>query len=241
VRSIGQSSFDLFSGPRFAAADFCEAPSNADACAWLRRMQEWPDHRLALWGEAGRGKTHLLHVWAARTGAVLWTAPSLSGLPDLPTTGVALDDADAIADETALFHLLNAAGEARVPVLLAARPPPSRWVVALPDLASRLRAMTTVEIGPPEDTLLRALLGRLLADRQLRLHETVHEWLLSRLPRAPAALAEAVARLDAASLDMHRGITVSLAKDVLADLVGPQPDEISGTSHPPSQDGPGLL
>ena len=119
-------------------------------------------------------------------------APSLTGLPELPAAGVALDDADAVADERALLHLLNAAGEAGVPVLLAARLPPSRWSARLPDLASRLRAITAVEIGPPEDTLLRTLLARLLADRQLRLPESVQEWLLRRLPRSAAALRDAV-------------------------------------------------
>ena len=98
-------------------------------------------------------------------------APALSGLPELPAAGIAIDDADAVADEDALLHLLNAAGEAGLPVLLAARTPPARWAAHLPDLASRLRAMTAVEIGPPEDTLLRTLLARLLADRQLRVPE----------------------------------------------------------------------
>ena len=165
----GQLTLSIFGGPRFAAADFHAAPSNADACAWLRRTAEWPNRRLALWGEAGRGKTHLLHIWAERTGAALrdgrWTVRS-AGHAARPA--VALDDADVVAEERALLHLLNAAGEAGVPVLLAARHrrPAGRW--RLPDLASRLRAITAVEIGPPEDALLRALLARLLADRQLR-------------------------------------------------------------------------
>ena len=186
----GQLTLSIFHGPRFAPADFHAAPSNADACAWLRRTAEWPNHRLALWGEAGRGKTHLLHIWAERAGAVLRTGAGLSGLPDIPQAGVAIDDADAVAEERALLHLLNAAAEAGVPVLLAARAPPSRWPVRLPDLASRLRAMTAVEIGPPEDDLLRALLARLLADRQLRLAEPVREWLTA----APAAQRRCIAR-----------------------------------------------
>ena len=173
MRATGQLPLPIFRGPCFAEVDFCDAPSNADACIWLRRTADWPNHRLALWGEAGRGKTHLLHIWAARTGAARWTGASLTDVPDLPPAGIALDDADASRDETALFHLLNAAGEAGVPILLAARMAPSRWPVRLPDLASRLRAIAAVEIGPPEETLLRALLVRQLAERQLRPPEAV--------------------------------------------------------------------
>jgi chromosomal replication initiation ATPase DnaA len=239
VRATGQLPLPIFRGPCFAEVDFCEAPSNADACIWLRRTADWPNHRLALWGEAGRGKTHLLHIWAARTGAARWTGASLTDVPDLPPAGIALDDADASRDETALFHLLNAAGEAGVPILLAARMAPSRWPVRLPDLASRLRAIAAVEIGPPEETLLRALLVRQLAERQLRPPEAVQEWMLRWLPRSAAILREAVARLDAASLERRRNITVPFATDVLADLLAS--DEISGTVSPPSRDGPALL
>jgi chromosomal replication initiation ATPase DnaA len=239
VSTSGQLPLPLFRGPRFAAIDFREAPSNAAACAWLRRTADWPDRRLAIWGESGRGKTHLLHIWAARTGAVLWSGTGLAALPELPTAGIALDDADAVTDETALLHLLNTAGEARLPILLASPAPPSRWPVRLPDLASRLRAITAVEIGSPEDTLLRTLLARLLAERQLRLPEAVQEWLVQRLPRRASALGDAVGRLDAASLEQRRNITVRFAAVALAELLAP--DEISGTVPPPSRDGPALL
>jgi DnaA regulatory inactivator Hda len=221
--------------PRFATADFRDAPSNEAARIWLNRTADWPAQRLLLWGAAGCGKTHLLHIWAQRIGAELWAAPALRSLPELPAArGIAIDDADAVVDETALFHLLNAAAEARLPVLLAGRQPPSRWTLRLPDLASRLRAITAVEVGAPEDALLRALLARLFADRQLRLTPAVRDWLLLRLPRTASAMSDAVARLDAAALDAHRDITVPLAREVLGELAGLPSDESSPSRHDPS-------
>lgn len=203
--------------PTYAAADFLEAPSNEAALAWLDRTADWPDQRLALWGQAGCGKTHLLRLWAGPRGAALLEGPALRGLPALPPAGgVALDDAAAMAEEPALLHLLNAAREARLPVLLAARTPPARWPVRLPDLASRLRAVTSVEIMPPEESLLRALLLRLLADRQLGVRPDLQDWLLLRLPRSPAALREAVARLDQAALAAGGAVTRQIAAAVMA-------------------------
>ncbi len=236
-----QPSLALFRGPRFAADDFREAPSNAEARAWLNRTTDWPGGRLALWGEAGCGKTHLLHIWATRVGATLWRGSAVQGLPELPQHGIALDDADAAQDETALLHLLNAAAEAGLPVLLAGRDPPARWPVRLPDLSSRLRAITAVQIAPAEDSLLRALLPRLLADRLIKLQEPVLRWLLEHLPRTTARLGDAVARLDAISMEHHRDITVPMAREVLADLMAADVDEISGTVPPPSRDDPRLL
>jgi chromosomal replication initiation ATPase DnaA len=212
--------------PDYAAADLLAAPSNAEALAWLDRTAAWPAGRLALWGAAGCGKTHLLHLWARARRAVLLGAADLPGFALPPARPIALDQADA-ADEAALLHLLNSAAEAGWPVLLAARPPPARWPTRLADLASRLRATTAVQIAPAEDALLRPLLARLLSERQFAVPEPVQAWLLARLPRNPAALVDAAARLDRAGLAAGRAITRALAAEALRDLL--TIDEVSAT------------
>jgi len=218
-----------------AAEDFLEAPSNAAALAWLADTGAWPQKRLTLFGPEGAGKTHLLHVWTGRTGALLLDGP---GLPALPAPGpAAVDDAD-LAPERALLHLLNANAERGHPTLLAARLPPARWPVALPDLASRLKSITAAGIAPPEDSLLRALLARLLSDRQLAVPPAVQDWLLLHLPREAAALREAVARIDRLALAAGRRVTRALAAQAVSGLV----DETSGTADPaPFPSAPALL
>jgi chromosomal replication initiation ATPase DnaA len=211
--------------PQFTNADFLAGASNDAALAWLAPGADWPQRRLALWGPESCGKTHLLHVWAARTGARLLAGPALPTEPAPPDRPVAVDDADTAAEQP-LLHLLNACAEAGQPVLLAARAAPSRWPVALPDLGSRLRAVTAAEIHPPEDSLLRTLLARLLAERQLVVTESVQDWLRLRLPRTPAAIREAAARLDHASLAAGGRVTRAVAADVLrkmAESIGGAP------------------
>jgi chromosomal replication initiation ATPase DnaA len=201
--------------PHYRAETFLAAASNAEALEWLRNTASWPLGRLALWGPEGCGKTHLLHLWAERQGAALLAGPRLSARP--PEEPVAVDDADA-APERPLLHLLNAAGEAGLPVLLAGRPAPARWNPALPDLASRLRAITAVRIGPAEEELLRSLLRQLLAERQLAVAEPLHDWLLLHLPRSQGAIREAVARLDHAALAAGGRVTRTLVQAVAAGL-----------------------
>jgi len=213
--------------------DFMEAPSNANALAWLGQVEEWPLGRLAVWGEAGTGKSHLLHLWSARHGAEIIPGAALALTP--PTRAVAIDDADA-ADERPLFHMLNGAAEAGLPVLLTGSAPPARWATALPDLTSRLRATASVEIGRPDEGMLRALLGRLLAERQMGVPEPVQEWLLTRLPRTAAAMREAAIRLDRASLAARRPVNRQIAALVLAAM---RLDE--ELMDAPSPDGPLLL
>lgn len=219
-------------------ADLVEDAANAEARAWLARPGDWPYGRLAVWGGAQSGKTHLL-TWAAARQGWWWLpggGPALRGLPALPAgcTGVVLDAADAAAEDAALFHLINLCAERCLPLLLAGREPPARWPVRLPDLLSRLRGTTAVPMRPPGDGLLDALLAKHFADRQLRVDPGFRTWLLTWLPRDPAALAEAAARLDRAALVTGGRITRPLARAVLADLpgLGPEDDACAAGDSP---------
>src|SRR5207253_554967 len=96
-------------------------------------------------------------------------------LPDALATGalVVEDLSDGSIDERALFHLLNLAREEDAFLLLTTRQAPANWAVAINDLGSRLRALPLVTLMPPEDALLRALLVKLFADRQLAVDESL--------------------------------------------------------------------
>lgn len=223
----------------FAEVDFVAAPSNATALAWLARRADWPVGRLVLYGPPGTGKTHLLHLWCGREGGTLWSAHDVRGMPVLPPSrSIGVDDAD-LADEMALFHLINAASEAGRSLLLVGREAPARWGTHLPDLASRLKASLAVGIGPAEDALLRPLLARLLADRQLDVPIALQDWLLSRLPRDQAVLAEVVARLDGAALARGRGITRALAGAIVAEMEGTEGDRDARAPDTRQPDGSG--
>jgi chromosomal replication initiation ATPase DnaA len=220
--------------PDFSPADFLEAPANAAARAWLARPEDWPDGRLALWGEAGVGKSHLLHLWAQQAGATVLAGPQLRGLPPTPLGAVAVDDADLMADEASLLHLLNAAREAGMSVLMAGREPPAHWPVRLPDLASRLAAVHAVAVAAPDEALLGVLFAHLLSDRQLVVAPPLQTWLLARLPRQPAALGEAVARLDRAGLAAGRRVGRGLAVAALKSLLGGDNDLLPASPSAPS-------
>ncbi len=204
--------------PDYSADNFWTYAGNTLAQNWLENPAGWTNGRLILWGEAGCGKTHLLHIWAASHHAEILKGPNLRGLFAVPSSPLAVDDADLPAEEQTLLHLLNAATEARLPVLMTARLPPSRQATQLPDLASRLRASLATEIRPPDDAALALFLARLAAARQLVLDFHIQNLLLSHLPRTPAALAEAVARLDRAALANGGKITRNLTLDLINDL-----------------------
>ena len=216
----------------FAPAELLPNAGQDEARAWLARPpQDWPLGRLALWGPPGSGKTHLAQAWAERVGGAMLASAPGEGWPGQP---VAIDSIEDLPDEPALLYLLNAAVQARQPVLLVSRTAPGRLPVRLPDLASRLRATTAVQIGRADDAFLAMLLARLLAERQMHLPGPLQSWLLARLPRTPAALRDAVGRLDAAAAAGGRTIT----RPVAAAALGLCDTSMDGAVHgsPPTQD-----
>ncbi|MFH7811045.1 MULTISPECIES: chromosomal replication initiator DnaA [Acetobacter] len=213
--------------PRFGRSDFVAAPSNAAARAWVLDAEapyRWPEGRMALWGEGGTGKTHLLSIWAGRYGAPVMAGERLNEreVAALFSQGgfkaVALDNADCVPSEHDLLHLINLVREHRMFLLMAGRLPPARWPAALPDLASRLRATSSVPLGQAEEDLLHRLLLRLLAERQIVVAPQVTEWLLRRLPRRASAVRDCVGALDQAAMASGGKVTRVLAASVLEGL-----------------------
>lgn len=214
-----QLALDLPHRPASGADDFLVAAPNAEAVAWLDRWPGWSMPGLALHGPEGCGKTHLLRVWQARSGARLIRPTDLAAL-DLPALAarpepVALDVCEGALPERTLLHLYNLLAGAGRHLLFAGREPPARWPVALPDLRSRLGALPAVAIAPPDDALLAGILVKLFADRQLRVETSVIDYLLPRMERSFAAAERLVGRLDASALALGSGVTVGLARRVL--------------------------
>ncbi len=219
-----QMVFDLPARPALGREDFFVSPANRLALAQVDAWPSWPDGRLAVCGPGGSGKTHLVHVWAARAGARILPAASLPAL-DLATlpegVALALEDGDRPGDaprartEEALFHLLNRLRAGGGSLVLTCRTPPAQWRVALPDLASRLEAAQVARLDPPDDALLSAVLLKLFSDRQIDVAPDLISYLLARMDRSFEAAEALVRRLDVAALARQRPITPRLAGEVL--------------------------
>jgi len=143
----------------------------------------------------------------------------LLGEADLPaafaTGALVVEDLEPEGlDERALFHLLNLAREQEAYVLITTRATPAALAVSIRDLASRLRALPTVTIAPPDDALLRALIVKLAADRQLAVDDTLVNYLANRVERSVAAVRAAVAKLDEEAMRQRRPVTRALAAEL---------------------------
>ncbi|GAB0056010.1 Chromosomal replication initiator protein DnaA [Candidatus Magnetaquicoccaceae bacterium FCR-1] len=227
--------------PLFTFGNFIVGTSNRLAHAAVGGVMESPATSLLLIGEAGCGKSHLLHAAVADRQAgqgrhlAVFLDPEALGLAladggEGALTGflerwsgrvlVAVDNLERIAAgpevvQEGLLFLFNHLRACDGRLLVASRLSPVELTALRADLRSRLLWGQMLEIAPPDDAEREAILAKLAADRQVRMNPEVIRFLCARLPRRIPDLAEALDRLDRAGLERIRPLTVPLAKEIL--------------------------
>jgi len=181
---------DITALPRYHASRWLTTDGTREAEAALQRGEMC----VCMYGPAGGGKSHMLALAASR-GAVV---------------GDRLEEME-IESQERIFHALNA----KVPVVVASNMPVAQIASLLPDLKSRLLTGIQIEVLPPTDEDLRALLKHWAEVMQLSLPDAVVDYILARAARSTHELAAIMARLDALSLEQKRAVTVPLARAVL--------------------------
>ena len=200
-----------------------ETGSYASALVALRRWRHWPGQQLALIGEPQSGRTRLLHLWAADTGAALVTGAALANaemdeIARLSVSALAIDDADKSENGLGLLAVLNLCRDRGAPVLLAGQAEPAGWFTTPPDLRSRLTAMPVARIEAPDDATLAARLREECALRHLILPEESITYLAQRMEpswEAVTRVADEIARTPGRGegLRSARAALISLGMD----------------------------
>jgi chromosomal replication initiation ATPase DnaA len=206
---------------RLEAEDFLVSPSNETAYALIEAWPNWPHRIVRLVGPEGAGKSHLAAMWARRAHA--WTTPAFeiseARVPHLASGGaLVIEDCDSRdLDEHALFHLVNAVQGRSGYAVLTARSGPEQWGLKTPDLLSRLRQSPGVEIGAPDDALLRVVLVKLFIDRQLVVDTSVVDFIALHIERSLATARQVVAALDREALASGRRISRGMAAAIIGE------------------------
>lgn len=166
----------------------------------LAAPASWPFRTAILHGPPRAGKSLFARWFAAQQA------------------GEAIDDAETL-DETAIFHRWNRAQESGIPLLLVVGD--GGWAIALPDLRSRMGAALQLEIGPPDDALATDLMLSHAAQRGLVLGEGAPAYLVPRMERSYAAIEKIVGEIDRLSLERQVPATLSVWRDALEAVQGP--------------------
>jgi chromosomal replication initiation ATPase DnaA len=201
----------------FRREDFAVSPANAEAVKAVDSWPAWHGGALALIGPEGSGKSHLSATWAAAAEAAVIPAKGKVDLSALRGRPVLYEDADRdrTRRDEILFHLFNMAAHAGGGLLITGRTPPSGWSAALPDLRSRLNAVTVAQLEEPDDIILESMLRKFFRERNIRPTEDVFPYLLRRIERSAPKALEVVQRLDEAADAEGRPVSRALARQIL--------------------------
>lgn len=202
--------------------DFLVSDCNAQAAQVIDQWPRWANFSIIIQGAEACGKSHLLSIWAERSGAKLvsaeafiaqgWTAYS-------EVKVLAIDGIDALIGEREaeqqLFHIYNHMKETGGHLLLASETVTKELDFVLPDLGSRLRSVPLYHIDQPDDALLAAILVKMFSDRNLRIGADVLNYVTPRIERSFGAARAFVDAADHRALATKRGITIPIAREVL--------------------------
>ncbi|MEO5334331.1 MAG: DnaA/Hda family protein [Magnetococcus sp. YQC-5] len=227
--------------PIFTFDNYIVGESNRLAWQAVHMLMESEATSLTLTGDAGCGKTHLLH--AAVTARWEQQGKESAVFLDPETLGAALAgggegeltrflerwgdgvlvavdnlehlEHDPLSLQEGILFLFNRLRETGGRLLVGSRVSPQHLEWLRPDLRSRLLWGPVMVIAPPDDGELEAILTKMATDRQVRLSPELVKFLCLRLPRRIPDYASALARLDRAGLEQQRPLTVPLAKEAL--------------------------
>ncbi|MEP0943448.1 MAG: hypothetical protein ABJH63_05985 [Rhizobiaceae bacterium] len=192
---------------------------NQNAVSFIESWPNWPGPIAIIAGPVGVGKSHLAAVWAELANATFFQpSGDLTLSPDIGVNIVVEDIQAENFDDTALFHLINSVRAQGGSLLLTSRTWPGNWGIELPDLHSRMKLAHLIELSEPDDVLLRGVMIKLFADRQIDVGMPVVDYLVLRMERSLACAQNLVDTLDALSMAQKRAITKPLAADALRQL-----------------------
>lgn len=174
---------------------------NRAAADALVAPETWPYRTAILTGPPRSGKS-LLAQWFEASGH-----------------GIAIDGADRL-DETMIFHRWNRAQEDGMALLLVVDG--EQWDITLPDLQTRMRASLHLEITPPDDAMAADLILAHAEARGLALGDGAPAYLVPRMERSYAAIERVVAEIDRLSLERKVPATLSVWREALDAVQGPE-------------------
>ena len=165
----------------------------------------------------------MARAWCREFDGKYFTAKAFSRLRQkelsaLADAFVAVNDADEVRKTDSLLTLINtvAAGSGRA--LLMSRRSPGQWHTRSADLRSRLNSLPVVEIGEPDEPMLKARLEAAAMRHFLKLDADVVKYLVPRLDLSYEAIETFAEKLSERVTLTGRAPSVPLAREVLEDM-----------------------
>lgn len=226
MTEVTQLPLNLEIAPAMGRLDFMVGACNRLA---VHVTDSWPNGWggypcAIIYGPHGCGKSHLAHVWQLKSGATIVSAAefgrrSINQLMDV-NKNIILDQLELIIgerdSEEKLFHLYNFFLQNHLSILAMSLLSPAQLEFEIPDLRSRLRAVRSAAIDPPDDELMTKVIAKRLYDQNFKIDSSVIGYILARMERSWEGLDKIVDALRLYATAKQKGeITKFMVRDIL--------------------------
>ena len=183
--------------------NFFVSDSNRKAASLIDAYPAWDTAAVIIVGDKGSGKTHLANI-----------------LKSKDKNAQIFEDIDRNLDEAALFAALN---EPKRKTLITTCIAPSAINIGTADLRSRIDAQICVKIDVPDDSLIRAVVIKRLADNGLDIGPRSLENIVKYAERSFAFIGRFVKRATETTAEQRRKnrknqLLFETVKDILTTL-----------------------
>lgn len=201
--------------------DFILSASNKDA---YNIINQWPINwghppypsSVLLYGPKSSGKTYLTKIWQNLSDAYLLSNNQLlHGELVNQYKAFIIEDVETWSEANVLyyFNLINEINGSSKYLLITTSNLSDKFKLA--DIKSRINSIFRLEMGPPDDELIKTLIFKLFSINSVKISNQVLNFLLLNLPRQFNEVTRLVGRINWFSLTYKRKVTVPLIKEVI--------------------------
>ncbi len=216
-----QLSLDISSDLRdsFSAAEFIAMPEHDKAIKALDSFCQQEDYDTAslpfliIEGQPRSGKTHLVNILADKYQFPIFQSNDvdIDKIDNANSNIIAIEDIDKIENQDNLFHIFNYCLHQKILLLMSVV---DFKVFSLPDLVSRLRNVNRVAIQNPDPDLIKILLVKGFAKKQLKIDVKIIDYLSKNLPRSYAQISDAIDKIENTCFVNKKTITMTDIKSI---------------------------
>ena len=209
---------DLRSIPSMGRNDYFVSDVNKEAVTWLDAWPNWTTFGFIVCGPLGSGKSHLAQVLKTLSHGYIIEAKDVSdqNIDQLSEKKcLIIENIELLTSETLLFHLYNMLLENKNNLMITSKLTMSQISFELPDLKSRLLSLPQVNLGFPDDRLLKNLLIKQFLDKGILVEMDVIDYLIKRIDRSFEAISKLVSKIDFKSLEKAKKITIPFIKNTI--------------------------
>ncbi len=193
----------------------------------INYINQWPKTSInnkifCIYGPLGSGKTHISKVWRERSNAVIF-----NDISDLSLDYINRFDRNLIFEDIApnknwpenlLFEFINEIKSSSLSLLITCNSDPLKLKWKTKDLISRFSSFTNIEIKLPDDFLIKKLLIKQFADRQLSLDDEQIEFISKRIERSYSSIINIVDRVDTLALQYKKAVSKYIINEAIKSL-----------------------